>query len=103
VGVCAILRKFPLRLCVGGEVSAVQVAPTTRTIATGAAITGAGTTGTIGIGLAGLSVAVPVEVVGIARVALQFRLGLSLTSKIATGFIHVGIRRGRRSSSMASR
>jgi hypothetical protein len=81
---------------VGGEVGAVQVA---RTTATGAATT----TATIGIGLACLSVAVPIEVVGIARVALQFRLGLSLTPKIAAVFIHAGTRRRRRSLPLASR
>ena len=42
-----------LRRCLGGEVGAVQVASTIRTTAS---------TGSIGIGFAGLSVAVPVEV-----------------------------------------
>jgi hypothetical protein len=62
VGVRAVLRKFPLRFSVGSEVGAVQVAPTTAT--------GATTTVTIGIALARLSVAVPIEVAGIVRVAL---------------------------------
>ena len=71
----------------GGEVSTIQVSATTATI---------------GIGLACLTVNVPVEVVRIARVALELRLGLSLTPKIAAVFFHAGIRRGSRSSPLAS-
>jgi hypothetical protein len=91
VGVCAVLCIFPLCFSVGGEVNTIQVSATVST-ATG-----------VGIGLAGLTVVVPVEVVGIARVALQFRLGFSLTPKIAAGFIHAGIWRRPRNLPLASR
>jgi len=94
VGIAGIALQNGLSLLLRGEVGAVQAAPTTRTTST---------TASIGIGLAGYPVSIHVEVVGIAQVALQFPLGLSLAPKIAAVFIHAGIRRGRRNSPLASR
>jgi hypothetical protein len=72
VGVRTVLRKFPLRFSVGGEVSTIQVSATLSTTAAGA----------IGIGLAGHPVSILVKVVGIARVALELRLGFLLGGEV---------------------
>ena len=57
----------------GGEVSTIQVSATTSTVP-----------GAVGIGLACFSVSIRVEVVGIAWVAFELRLGFPLVGEVGT-------------------
>jgi hypothetical protein len=72
VGVRAVLRKFPLRFSVGGEVGTIQI--TATALSTTATV--------VGKVLACFSVVIRVEVVGIARVALELCLGFPLGGEV---------------------
>jgi hypothetical protein len=72
VGVRAVLRKFPLCFSVGGEVGTIQI--TATALSTTATV--------VGKVLACFSVVIRVEVVRIARVALELCLGFPLGGEV---------------------